>query len=307
MSAPASAPGPLRARPREPGGALVRALALVERRRLAHGECAAFTRDPDGTLLYQPAVLPTALVHDALGTLESSSPAAAPGALAVVPRRARAAFAATLRRLRAGARAFVAWQEEPDGTWRRHGRASALAPDLATTACAAAVMLEGGARASGLGARVAALARFTPGDDPAADAHALRFLALAGDDARRWRESVWRALEAGRGDAVFLHAAARAYAAGALDGARDPLLAALDGVRGGGALERALAAQARLDLDDDGPALRALGAELLTTTLYDGASDAEPYGRDGLRCPALVMALTLAALARWSAGGGAVQ
>lgn len=304
MSTPAFAPGPLRTRPREPGGALVRVLALVERRQLAHGESAAFTRDAEEALLYQPSVLPTALVHDALGALDPSSPAAVPEALALVPRRARAAFAATLHRLRARARAFVAWQEEPDGTWRRHGRASALGPDLATTACAAAVLLEDGAGAAGLSARIASLARFDPGRDPVADAHALRWLALAGADAPAWRESVRRALATHHGDAAFLHAAARAYAAGGLAGARDVLLAALHGLRGGGALERALAAQALLDLDDDGPELHALGAELLTTALYADASDAQPYGRDGLRCPALVLALTLAALARFCARGG---
>lgn len=311
MSAPALAPGPLLTRPRQPGGALVRALALLERRQLVHGESAAFTRDAEGALLYQPSVLPTALVHDALGALDPLSPWVVPGGLAIVPRRVRDAFVARLRALRSRSRAFVAWQEEPDGTWKRHGRASALGPDLATTACAAAVMLEGGAGTTGVALRIAALARFEPGGDPAGDAHALRFLTLAGADARIWRESTWRALDVQRDDVVFLHAAARAYAAGALDGARDTLLAALRAPRDGGTLERALVAQARLDLDedddDDGPELNALGAELLTTALYGDASDAEPHGRDGLCCHALGLALTLAALARWSARAGAAQ
>lgn len=87
--------------------------------------------------LYAPNCLLTALAHDALGTLDPTSPWSRPEAWLPLPVAERRQVGARIARLRTRIRRFLAWQEEADGTWRFHGRASEIDPDAATTACAA--------------------------------------------------------------------------------------------------------------------------------------------------------------------------
>jgi hypothetical protein len=191
--------------------ALCQALDAIRRAQLRTGEIPAFRRAPEGgPPQYLRTLLSTTLVHDALGCFDPRSPWWEERALHPVPEAARGWFVGTAAHVRRRARAFIAWQAEPNGTWRFFGRASGLPPDACTVACAAAALLESPGRTAWERSRrhVEAIARFRsedgpyhtfagahraagygwmdeagrplPGFDRVVNAEVLRFLALAG-------------------------------------------------------------------------------------------------------------------------------
>ena len=193
------------------GRELLKGLVALWREQLPTGEIATYQRDHAGDLAYCRSPFISTFVHDTLGYFDPRSPWLQPSLVTVVPASERRWFVRTVTRIRHRIRPFIAWQAESTRTWRFFGRGSGLAPDVDTTACAAATLLES-ARADLVEhwqPYVNALKRFRsseglyftwvdpddggyswmdeygrriPGYDRVVNANVLRALALAGED-----------------------------------------------------------------------------------------------------------------------------
>jgi hypothetical protein len=117
-------------------------LGFVERSQLPTGEIPSYFRIAGGELLYCLSPFASTLAHDALGCLDPGSPRYERGAVALLSGPAGLRLSAMALQVRRRVRDFVAWQEGADGRFGFFGRGSGLAPDAATTSCAAAVLLE---------------------------------------------------------------------------------------------------------------------------------------------------------------------
>lgn len=211
---------------------LTRGLDRVRRGQLATGEIPSYCRI-GGESLYCQSPLASSLVHDALACLDPFSPRFERAAAGRLPEPGGRWLAAMAVHVRRRIRDFVAWQERPDARFCFLGRGSGLAPDAATTACCAAVLLEGrpvvgrrrGVASESWRRHSRALARHRAGDgrfftyvdargggwaalgprgertgdfDRVVNAHALRFLTLTGEPAERLPE--WLLAEAAEWD-----------------------------------------------------------------------------------------------------------
>jgi hypothetical protein len=321
--------------------ALTGALDALRGRQLITGELPTYRRIPSGGKLYAPSPCLAALMHDALSALDPTSPEALPEAWLALSRDERQGAQLAARDVRRGLRRFLATHEEADGSWRFYGRASGLDADAASTACAGAALLvtrsparcvqalarfrqPGGRYATfvardGLGyAWIAPDGRRVPGADRVVNAHVLRFLTLAGvtdPELAAWLrgDTEPSALDQGSPEhpdpLAFIHAVARAWAAGAWPDAGDLarrlvswLLARQEASGGfGGPLSTALGVQALVDLGHDGPALERAARALLEQASTAGEWEYEPYLAQGHGSSAFTTAFALGALAACAA------
>lgn len=317
------------------GARLLAGAESLLREQLVTGEIPTYRDIESGGKLYAPSPFLSALAHDALAPLvpgPDAPPWVTAGALAADEHRALQGAALHVRRR---IRAFLAWQEEPDGSWRFHGRASGLDPDAATTACAATA-LRGHAGERAARRRTRALRRFrsddgrfhtfrsaegrTHGFDRIANLHVLRCLSEAGERdgalaAFASAELAAGALEEGSPEhpdpVCFAHAAARACALGLLGAPADaaarlvPWLLARQQADGGfgGPLATALAAWALADLGHRGPELDRAAARLSETALPSGGWAYERYLAGGHGSAPFTTAFVLGALAACASAG----
>jgi hypothetical protein len=116
--------------------------AVIGYEQLATGEIPCFRRTAGGGLDYCQNIFVSTFVHDVLGCFDPRSPLVYPQALDMIPAPSKRWFFSMVSGIRRRIRAFIAWQERMDGTWRFFGHGSGIDPDSCTTACAAAVLLE---------------------------------------------------------------------------------------------------------------------------------------------------------------------
>jgi hypothetical protein len=140
-----SRPGPTGAAP--PGRPefdtrMLHSLQAVRRLQHPSGEILSYRRDAAGNYVYYRSPMLSALVHDALGCFDPTSPWWFDGALELVPAQARRRFARSVMAVRRRIRGFLIWQQEAAGWWRFFGRGSGIDPDVTTTALAATALLE---------------------------------------------------------------------------------------------------------------------------------------------------------------------
>ncbi len=121
---------------------LARALRYIQLQQLSTGELPSYRRAPNGKMEYCFSPFVTTFVHDALACFDPHSAWFEASALAQVAEQHRHWFVRSVSTLRKRMRALIAWQEDAQGTWRFFGHGSGVAPDAATTACAATVLLE---------------------------------------------------------------------------------------------------------------------------------------------------------------------
>ena len=117
----------------------VRAIAAEQTRT---GEIPSYKREANHALAYRRTLLISTFVDDALADFDLSSRELNTRLLDMIPAAARRDFFDTVRRIRRGIRSFIAWQEEPLGTWRFFGRGSGILPDAGSIAGAARVLLD---------------------------------------------------------------------------------------------------------------------------------------------------------------------
>ena len=117
----------------------IEGLQYVRSHQLLTGDIPCFRAAPDR--FYCPCPVFSTLVDDALGYFDPHSPIYQPGILDSVSAAECRWIMGCATTVRWRIRSFIAWQEEPDGTWQFFGRESTSGADAATTACAAAVLL----------------------------------------------------------------------------------------------------------------------------------------------------------------------
>lgn len=125
-----------------PAGLWLAAIESMDGQLLTRGGAIALAPFVDDRLLTVTAVAPSAWMHALLGELDLSERAPA-GLLDLLPPLARQRFATGVATLRRRLRAYLAWHEEADGTWRTAGRGSGGPADLVTSAAASLALLEG--------------------------------------------------------------------------------------------------------------------------------------------------------------------
>jgi hypothetical protein len=315
------------------GASLWRAHTFLAGDQLANGEIPNYRQLANGSWEYCFSPLVSAYVHDALGCFDPLSLWFDSTALDQVDAVRRPTLSRTVTKIRSRIRRFLAWQESARGAWGFFGLGSALPPDIDTTACAAAALLdapiarrerdierparmllqfrERSGRFDSAGSRGSRPEAVTAEIRTVGTANALRYLALAGMETDGL-EIVLRE-ELGSGDRgrhrmAFLFALARAFRAANLDigtiaaaAAGEAIERYLPGSRFAGPLTTALAMHVLLDLNYEGEALTG-GRDALAAILEPMA------GRrmEGLADPncgsaALTTALAMTALARASA------
>jgi hypothetical protein len=121
---------------------LLQAWQYVLRGQHPNGEIVSFRRDHEANYQYLRSPFVSTFVHDALGGFDHTSPLVQPGCLELVSKRYRTRFQGEVIEVRRRIRGFLAWQQEADGWWRFFGRGSGIDPDVNTTVCAAAALLE---------------------------------------------------------------------------------------------------------------------------------------------------------------------
>lgn len=177
---------------------LPHAMQLIVAEQSSTGEIANYYRRDNGTFEYCFGISVSAHIADALAILDPLSQFFDAQALEEAGEQYRVALSRQALQIRSRVRRFLAWQQAADGTWRFHGNASGSSPDLATTACCAAVLIEGSTPSTLDAARYtrgfaccsdyASLLRGSDSQDAAGYVgilDAIRSLALAGGDAER--------------------------------------------------------------------------------------------------------------------------
>jgi hypothetical protein len=319
---------------------LMRSVARLEREQLRTGEIPTYFAAGVG-LQYRRSPLLSTFVHEALACFDPSSPWSEPELLELLAPSALPAFRRSVGELRRRIRAFLAWEEHCDGTWRFFGRASGVPADADLTARAATVLLETPLRTPKRRwqRHVDALARLRAPDglflgplppsreapprgfDLVGNTHALRFLALVGEDVDGLVDVLKRELahsapgeSSGRYPGVlgFFYALSRAWSQGHLpfmEILSDRLLPRLLGLEiddgdFGGPLSTALALAALLDLKSPASHVQRVRRALLRRLLPQGvwAYQAFVYGAGG--SPSWTTALALSAVARATVAAG---
>ena len=125
-----------------PPDALLGALEAVGREQLPGGEIATYFRSPGGGLEYRRSALASTYVHDALACFDPGSAWFDTRTLELIPRSVRPTWVRQVAAIRRRIRSFLAHDEHCDGSWRFLGRSGGSGPDIDTSACAAAVLLE---------------------------------------------------------------------------------------------------------------------------------------------------------------------
>jgi len=124
------------------GERVLRTLRMILWSQHPSGEILSYRRDPDGRYVQCRSPFVSAFVHDALSPFDPWSPGWVDGSLDVFPPRAREGAMRAVVDARRRIRQFLAWQQEAAGDWRFFGRGAGIDPDVATTASAAAALLE---------------------------------------------------------------------------------------------------------------------------------------------------------------------
>ena len=268
-----------------------------------------------GDAFYTPCTLVATLIHDSLAYFDPNCYLHQRAALDLFSASDKGWLTPVVKTLRWRVRAFVAWQEDANGTWKLYGRQSSNGPDIATTACAATVMLRTFTPPKRFVIRhVAPMERSLRNRLHLFEkANVLRFLALAGQDLTNWTAHFSKELTglspAGSDTLPFLcvaHAIARAWRQAALPGHEAiadyllPQILALQLTDGsfGRQLETALAACALLDLGGPVPVLRETAAALMKFFERSEPWNAQPYWQLQVGSAAMTVAAALAALCR---------
>jgi hypothetical protein len=276
-----------------------------------------------GDAFYTPCTLLATLIHDSLAYLDPNCRMHEPVILDLFSADDTQWLVRVVKTLRWRLRAFVAWQEDSNGTWKLQGRQSNAGPDIATSACAATMMLRTFPPRKHFAIRHVALMKNSLHKPltPFEKASALRFLSLAGQDVTNSTEHFREELrflsypEIGSDTLQFLcvaHAIARGWRQASLPGyeaVADHLLPQILVLQFadwsfGRQLETALAGCALLDLDCPVPVLRKAAAALVK--FFEGSEpwNAQPYWRLQTGSAAMTMSIAVAALARIGARTG---
>jgi hypothetical protein len=93
-----------------------------------------------GDLFYCPCILLSTLMHDALGYLDPHARLYETCLSDLLSKQEQRFVAESVTGMRIRLRAFLAWQEESNGTWQLFGRESDLGPHAGATAAAAVSM-----------------------------------------------------------------------------------------------------------------------------------------------------------------------
>jgi hypothetical protein len=276
------------------GRFVLRSLEFLQSQQLFSGEVLCVRKQRTGIFNCSCPIAST-FVHNSLSFIDPGSLACEWRVLDCIPPARRRAFAATVAGLRWRLRAYIACEQDSDGTWRFHGRQSSLGPDLATTACAAAVL--GGGRSECEFTSITWRASNRLSDDNLySSAQALRFLILAGAEAPELEQRICSAAEDTTELSVFtLQAIARTWSERLRSGRiTSMLISKLLNVQTSGRLEAALRISALLDLGFGSPMLD----DALRNTLDDEHSPAEwpyePFSERDVGSPGVTMALILA-------------
>lgn len=120
----------------------INGIAAIQKEQLQTGEIPSYRRSSKEILEYCRSLIVSALVHDALAQFDPRSPLINTQILDIIPIHLRKWFFGFVTKIRKGIRDFLAWQEEPNGTWRLLGRGSGIDLDACTISCAAIVSLE---------------------------------------------------------------------------------------------------------------------------------------------------------------------
>jgi len=286
-------------------------MEFIQSQQLLTGEIASYCSGGDDGGSYRPCPIVSALVYDALATFDPASLWFEPRAFDVLTPAQVKPVIASVKTMRWRIRTFLAWQQEADGRWRMFGRDGTSQPHLATTACAAAV-LAGSPRRRQTSRRAdrhsGGLAEWSRAEDGTwqqrcGQAHALRFVALAGADyrpiAKRMFEYAEDLVSGEAGEQIaFIHAAARAWYEAALPDVatlRSLMRSAL--TPQSGLLHDALRVSALLDLGGD--------VELANMPNPDFSPyEHDAYSDTGTGSAALTAAIQISNAVRIAARGG---
>ncbi len=163
---------------------LLRSLPWLLRQQLPTGELLCYRKEPGRDAVPYPYPLFSALASEALTCLDPRSAYFSPRLHDLIPASRRRACTRVIITIRWRIRYYLAAEEDAGGFWRLHGRSGSSAPDLATTACAAALLLEERHDAP---VRHAGAVRRLMAEDPRdalGSIFALRLLSLAGEAER---------------------------------------------------------------------------------------------------------------------------
>ena len=133
---------PVRLTPQRMEAFLLRSLPWLLRQQLPTGELLCYQKEPGRDAVPYPYPLFSALASEALTCLDPRSAYFSPRLHDLIPATRRRVCTRVIITIRLRIRYYLAAQEDPGGFWRLHGRSGFSAPDLATTACAAALLLE---------------------------------------------------------------------------------------------------------------------------------------------------------------------
>ena len=237
----------------------------------------------------------------------------------------RPEFSRDVSHIRKRIRRFLAWQESSEGTWRFFGNGSGLAPDLDTSACAAAALLESrhgdSARSYALpGQALQKACRETASSRETFDglffragqSNALRYFALTGLETEELADELrGEIVRGGSGGnrSLFLFTLVRAHLQGSLDGLDsireaviDETLQCLDPVAGAREpLTAAMATHILLDLGHEDGLFGQRVEALLDRLAPVHTRRFEALGDPNCGSAALTTAMILSAIAK--AGG----
>lgn len=121
---------------------IMRALSFIQSEQTYSGEIASYQQAAPQIFEYRLSPFLSTYVYDALSYFEPAGSYWQSDILTIVPSSYQTRFVECIRQMRRKIRAFIAWQEGANNTWRFYGRSSGIAPDASTTSCAAMVMLD---------------------------------------------------------------------------------------------------------------------------------------------------------------------
>jgi hypothetical protein len=295
----------------------------LQSEQLANGDFPYFRTSGDS--FYCPCILLSTLMHDALGYLDPHTRLYEKTYLTDLLSKDEQRFvAASVTGMRFRLRAFIAWQEESNGTWQLFGRESDLGPDTGATAAAAVSML----RTYPIDRRssnrhvpiVESLLNAQLSLDE--EANVLRFLVLTGrrveDRVASFRTRllskdapVETQTEALKRLAVA-YTIARAWRQAALPG-RDEVAGHLvprilswrqAGAKFGGQLPCALSASSLVDLGCATSSLREIGKDLISLFTESKSWRSEAFQKLEIGSAAVTVAIAISALVRINAQTG---
>ncbi|HKE29629.1 MAG TPA: hypothetical protein VKB88_45080 [Bryobacteraceae bacterium] len=309
-------------------GIIERGLGYLEEEQLPSGELPNFRLLANGSWEYCFSLLPTAYVHDALACFDPLSIWFDNQAVDRVNAASRASFVRRVVRIRRRALRFLAWQQSADLSWRFHGLGSALAPDPDLTAVAATALVDVRGRdrmfdwslqtarihalqcPDGLYGDGGARGEIAPLSIDAlrlvASAHVLRYYALTGGDSEPLERLLEDRVSREECRTDFLWALVRSCRHGhphrlarVHENIVRQLLARQDSNGSfGGPLTSALAMQALLDLEYEGPEIRSGGDALIQRLDPVQGRRYEGFGHDGCGSSAWTTIAIIKALAR---------